>query len=160
MSRTPALIMTLVSIFAVSCGERTEIQSVEESSSSTATTAPDGDSDLPRKELAPGLYAVDIKTGKGKKAKRGSVVKVHATGRLTNGKVFWTSYTKGQPIDFRLQSGAVIDGWVEGVPGMREGGHRKLTIPYRMAYGDRGRPGSIPPRSDLIFDIELIKVVQ
>lgn len=111
-------------------------------------------------ELAPGLFASDIKVGTGKSAKKGSVVKVHATGRLKSGKVFWSSYTKGLPIDFPLQGGLVIDGWVLGVPGMREGGHRRLTIPHHLAYGEKGSPGTIPPKSDLIFDIELIKVVK
>lgn len=111
-------------------------------------------------ELAPGLFASDIKVGTGKRAKKGSIVKVHATGRLKSGKVFWSSYTKGLPIDFPLRDRDVIEGWVLGVPGMREGGHRKLTIPHRLAYGEQGLPGTVPPQSDLIFDIELIQVVK
>ena len=150
-----------VLLTAASCGEASSTPAP--SSAIEAETGKADDSSRPQpktQELAPGLLAVDIQEGSGKKAKKGSVVKVHATGRLTNGKVFWSSYTKGQPIDFPLIKGNVIDGWVMGVPGMREGGRRELTIPYRMAYGEKGRPGTIPPKSDLIFDIELIQVVK
>ncbi len=83
-------------------------------------------------------------------------VKVHYRGTLLNGKEFDSSYKRGQPIEFRLAD--LIQGWQEGIPGMKVGGKRKLTIPWQQAYGERGSPPSIPPKSDLIFEIELLGV--
>ncbi|MGE3106999.1 MAG: FKBP-type peptidyl-prolyl cis-trans isomerase [Phycisphaerales bacterium] len=83
-------------------------------------------------------------------------VKVHYRGTLLSGKEFDSSYTRGQPIEFRL--GDLIQGWQEGIPGMKVGGKRTLTIPWQKAYGERGSPPTIPPKADLIFDIELLGV--
>jgi len=83
-------------------------------------------------------------------------VTVHYRGTLMNGTEFDSSYKRGKPIEFAL--GQLIQGWQEGIPGMKVGGKRKLTIPWQMAYGERGSPPNIPPRSDLIFEIELLGV--
>ncbi|MBC7835045.1 MAG: FKBP-type peptidyl-prolyl cis-trans isomerase [Phycisphaerales bacterium] len=83
-------------------------------------------------------------------------VKVHYRGTLaSNGKEFDSS-VGGKPIEFRLAD--LIKGWQEGIPGMKVGGKRKLTIPYQMGYGDRGSPPVIPPKADLVFEIELLGV--
>lgn len=83
-------------------------------------------------------------------------VTVHYRGTLMNGTEFDSSYKRGKPIEFAL--GDLIQGWQEGIPGMKVGGKRRLTIPWQMAYGERGSPPNIPPRSDLIFEIELLGV--
>jgi len=75
-----------------------------------------------------------------------------------DGKVFDSSVERGQPIDFNLNQ--VIKGWTESVQLMKEGSKFKVFIPYNLAYGERGYPGGIPPKSDLIFEIELIKINQ
>lgn len=106
-----------------------------------------------------GLIIEDVKKGTGMEAQLGKTITVHYKGTLMNGKVFDSSYERNEPIAFPLEEGRLIKGWTEGIPGMKVGGKRKLTIPYAMAYGERGTPdGSIPPRSDLKFEVELIKV--
>lgn len=108
---------------------------------------------------ADGLVITDLKTGSGMEAKLGSKITVHYKGTLMSGKVFDSSYEAGEPITFGLEEGRLIKGWTEGIPGMKVGGKRKLFIPYAMAYGEKGTPGGpIPPKSDLNFEVELIKV--
>lgn len=105
-----------------------------------------------------GLVIEDLKVGSGMEAALGKTITVHYKGTLMNGKVFDQSYG-GDPISFQLEEGRLIKGWTEGIPGMKVGGKRKLKIPYAMAYGERGTPdGAIPPRSDLNFEVELMKV--
>jgi FKBP-type peptidyl-prolyl cis-trans isomerase len=104
-----------------------------------------------------GLQYWDIKAGTGRTADRGNTVKVHYTGWLTNGKKFDSS-VGGQPFKFRIGAHQVIQGWEEGVAGMKVGGKRQLRIPPNLAYGKEGYPGAIPPNATLVFDIELLGV--
>jgi peptidylprolyl isomerase len=104
-----------------------------------------------------GLKYVELKAGTGTEAKKGDDVSVHYTGWFDDGTVFDSSVDRGEPISFELGAGNVIKGWDEGLAGMKEGGKRKLIIPYQLAYGERGRPG-IPPKSQLNFEVELVKV--
>lgn len=111
--------------------------------------------------LPPGpekLEIVDEKEGTGPEAKKGDTVKVHYTGTLMNGKQFDSSVGK-DPFQFTLGQGQVIKGWDEGVPGMKVGGKRKLTIPWNMAYGEAGSGDKIPPKAALKFDVELLEIV-
>ncbi len=98
----------------------------------------------------------EIKVGNGPVCKRGATVKVHYRGTLMNGKEFDSS-VGGDPITFPL--GDLIMGWQEGIPGMKVGGKRKLTIPWQKAYGEWGSPPDIPAKADLIFEIELLGVI-
>src|SRR6187200_3723306 len=104
------------------------------------------------------LVIDDIKLGDGAEAKAGNQVTVHYVGTLTDGKKFDSSRDRGKGFSFKLGAGQVIKGWDQGVAGMKVGGLRKLTIPPHLAYGDRGFPGAIPPRSTLIFEVELLSV--
>ena len=103
------------------------------------------------------LVKEDIKVGEGEEASAGAKVTVHYTGTLTNGIKFDSSVDRGVPFEFNLGAGEVIQGWDEGVAGMKVGGSRKLTIPPEMAYGNRDM-GTIKPNSVLIFEVELLKV--
>lgn len=98
----------------------------------------------------------DIQVGGGTECPPGATVNVHYKGTLMDGTVFDSSYDRGEPVRFPLAN--LIPGWQKGIPGMKVGGKRKLTIPYADAYGERGSPPVIPPRADLVFEIELLGV--
>lgn len=99
------------------------------------------------------LMIEDTVEGTGAECAPGATVKVHYTGMLMDGQVFDSS-KNADPIEFPLDN--LIEGWQKGIPGMKVGGTRKLTIPYSMGYGERGSPPVIPPRADLVFEIELL----
>jgi FKBP-type peptidyl-prolyl cis-trans isomerase len=104
-----------------------------------------------------GLKYETVQPGTGPEAKPGQTVSVHYTGTLTNGKQFDSSHDRGRPFQFVLGMGQVIRGWDEGVAGMKVGEKRKLVVPPELGYGDAAQ-GSIPPRSFLLFDVELLEV--
>ncbi len=105
-----------------------------------------------------GLKYVVINKGTGAKAEKGKMVKVHYTGYFEDGKIFDSSVERGEPIDFPLGQGMVIPGWEEGIGLMSVGDKMRMIIPYQLAYGESGRPPVIPPKSNLIFDVELVDV--
>lgn len=105
-----------------------------------------------------GLKYDVIQPGNGTQATAGKVVSVHYTGWLEDGSKFDSSRDRGQPFEFVLGRGQVIKGWDEGVAGMKVGEKRKLYIPSDLGYGTRGVPGVIPPKSTLIFEVELLDV--
>jgi peptidylprolyl isomerase len=105
----------------------------------------------------PSLQILDTVEGDGKEVAQGDTITAHYTGALaSNGVIFQSSRDFGRPATFGLDQ--VIQGWTEGVPGMKVGGTRRLLIPAGMAYGSRSPSSTIPPNSDLVFDIELIAV--
>lgn len=106
-----------------------------------------------------GLKYIVVEKGSGLKAEKETVVAVHYSGYLKDGKMFDSSVKRGEPIQFELGMGQVIKGWEEGLTLMHEGDKFRLIIPYVLAYGEAGRPPIIPEKSDLIFDVELLKVV-
>ena len=100
----------------------------------------------------------DTLVGSGATAKKGDEIRVHYTGKLLDGTVFDSSVTRNRPFDFPLGAGRVIQGWDEGVVGMKVGGKRTLTVPPDKGYGNRPA-GKIPPGSTLVFDIELLEII-
>jgi len=111
------------------------------------------------------LIATDRKLGKGAKATEGREVAVHYTGWLYDkaaaghkGQKFDSSRDRGAPIEFKLGAGMVIDGWDQGLQGMKVGGQRTLIIPPHLGYGASGASGVIPPNATLVFDVELMGV--
>jgi FKBP-type peptidyl-prolyl cis-trans isomerase len=103
------------------------------------------------------LGTQDLVVGTGATAAAGDTVTVHYVGTLVNGTKFDSSYDRNQPFSFRIGAGEVIAGWEQGVPGMRVGGKRRLTIPPSLGYGSQAT-GSIPANSTLIFDIDLLSI--
>ncbi len=104
------------------------------------------------------LKIEDIKVGTGPEVKSGDTISINYLGTLEDGKKFDSSYDRGQPFETKIGVGQVIQGWDQGVVGMKVGGKRKLTIPSSLAYGDRGIPGVIPPKATLIFEVELMGI--
>jgi len=98
-----------------------------------------------------------IKQGTGKQAAPGNKVKVHYTGTLSNGKKFDSSRDRNSPFGFTIGQG-VIEGWSLGVATMKVGEIARFSIHSDYGYGDQGYPPVIPPKSTLIFEIELLEV--
>lgn len=107
-----------------------------------------------------GILIEDIKIGEGYEVKPGGAVVAHYHGTLKSDPtiVFDSSFERGEPVPFPLSG--VIEGWQKGVPGMKVGGVRRLTIPARLAYGDRSPSAKIPANSDLVFVIQMIDALQ
>ena len=103
-----------------------------------------------------GLQYEVITTGEGEKPSAESTVSVHYHGTFANGDVFDSSVERGQPAEFPVNG--VIAGWTEALQLMTEGSKWKLTIPYDLAYGERGSQGAIPPYATLVFDVELLSI--
>jgi len=128
----------------------------------TAANAADNPPNVPKVEGTPkALYSlryIDTQIGTGELAKQQQYYTVRYTGWLTDGTKFDSSYDHpgGEPIVFPYGARRVIPGWDTGFEGMRIGGKRRLFIPYQLAYGESGRAPVIPPKADLIFDIELV----
>ncbi len=110
------------------------------------------------------LQKVDLVEGTGPEVQAGAIITANYTGALaSDGIIFESSLDSGQPFTAPLQlptpengGQGLIAGWVEGIPGMKAGGKRRLVIPYQLAYGEDGRPPVIPAKANLVFDIELI----
>ncbi len=101
-----------------------------------------------------GIYYSIEKQGEGEHPTEKHVVETHYKGTLLDGKVFDSSYDRGEPIEFPLT--AVIKGWQEAIPLLKKGGKGTFIIPSSLAYGTRGAGRDIPPNSVLIFDVELL----
>src|SRR5215212_6529488 len=105
-----------------------------------------------------GLEYIEVEPGTGIQAEAGKTVNVHYTGKFQDGKVFDSSISRGEPLQFTLGQGRVIKGWDEGIALMKVGGKAQLIIPPDLAYGESGAGGVIPPNATLVFDVELVSV--
>lgn len=113
----------------------------------------------PKEETtASGIVITKLKEGTGASPMASDTVKVHYRGTLLDGKEFDSSYKRGQPASFPLNR--VIPCWTEGMQTMKIGGKSKLVCPARLAYGSRGIPGTIPPESTLVFEVELLEIAK
>jgi peptidylprolyl isomerase len=115
--------------------------------------------DFPEGEPPNELQIIDEIVGDGPEATAGNTVSTHYVGvAYSTGEEFDASWNRGQPLDFRLGAGPVIEGWDRGVAGMRVGGRRRIVIPPHLGYGDRGAGGVIQPGETLIFVVDLVGV--
>lgn len=105
-----------------------------------------------------GLEYIDLQTGTGAAPHPGDTVQVHYTGTFPDGHKFDSSRDRGQPFEFRLGMGQVIQGWDEGIAMMKVGGKAQLIIPPDLAYGPQGASGIIPPNATLHFEVELLGI--
>ena len=114
---------------------------------------------IPEGEPPTELILVDEVVGDGDEATIGKRVVVHYVGAAwSNGREFDASWNRGSTFDFRLGAREVIEGWDQGVKGMKVGGRRRLTIPPHMGYGDRGAGGAIKGGETLVFVVDLVAV--
>lgn len=104
------------------------------------------------------LIIEELEVGEGKEVKSGDTVVMHYTGWLDDGEKFDSSVDRGVPFETKIGVGRVIQGWDQGVPGMKIGGKRKLTIPSELGYGERGAGMVIPPFATLLFEVELLDI--
>ena len=105
------------------------------------------------------LVKSDLEVGSGDEAVKGKNVSVHYVGvAWSNGQEFDASWNRGEAFDFRLGAGQVIQGWDDGVAGMKVGGRRQLAIPPDMGYGSRGAGGVIKGGETLVFVVDLLNV--
>ena len=109
---------------------------------------------------AEGSVIVDvIAEGRGRMVQEGATITCHYKGMLKRtGKVFDQTDASTGPRTFPLKRGQVIDGWIQGLVGLREGTKVRLEIPPTLAYGAQGRPPAIPSNAWLVFEIEIVKV--
>jgi len=168
----PVLVVVLT-VGLTACGSENTESSSTASSSTESTAAP---SSASASDAAPaggptpvadtafttsqsGLKIHDFRTGDGAEATEGDRVTVHYTGWLASDSTkFDSSRDRGEPFQFNLGAGEVIQGWDQGVQGMNVGGTRQLVIPPDLGYGARGAGGAIPPNATLIFEVELLEV--
>ena len=120
--------------------------------------ASDGDCSTEPTTTDSGLQIKEIECGDGEAAEKGDTLEVHYDGRLENGTKFDSSRDRGETFEFQVGAGQVIQGWDEGLIGMKIGGTRELTIPPELGYGEAGSPPVIPPNSTLIFEVELVDI--
>lgn len=156
MRRSPLLALVLVASCAP--GANAVYQGCQSMSSTAEIPVTPAVDSAQLKHTTTGLGIQELKIGTGEVAEPGRTVAVHYTGWLTDGREFDSSRRRGDLLTFPLGRGRVIDGWDEGVAGMKVGGRRKLVIPAKLGYGETGAGGVIPPNATLVFDIELCKV--
>ncbi|KPN18597.1 MULTISPECIES: FKBP-type peptidyl-prolyl cis-trans isomerase [Arthrobacter] len=115
--------------------------------------------DFPAHDAPTDLVIEDIIVGDGAEAKAGDTVSTHYVGvAFSTGEEFDASWNRGAPLDFKVGIGQVIQGWDQGLLGMKVGGRRRLEIPAHLAYGDRGAGSAIAPGESLIFVVDLLGV--
>ncbi len=129
------------------------------------TFAAEGEAYLEKNAQRPEITVTDsglqyevITEGRGEKPSLTSTVRTHYHGTLINGKVFDSSYDRGQPAEFPVNG--VIAGWTEALQMMGVGSKWRVYLPYNLAYGEKGAGGDIGPYQALIFDVELLDIVK
>lgn len=105
-----------------------------------------------------GLRYRDLQLGEGAEAAKGKTVEIHYSGRLEDNTQFDASQDPSHPFTFRIGIDDVIQGWHQGITGMKVGGRRRLVVPPELGYGKQGMGRIVPPNATLIFEVELVNV--
>ena len=179
LRRLATLVALLATLLLAGCGDDETTTETAAAPAATTDTAPEAatptagapqpveSKDITKKpviakptgEPPTGLQTADIVKGKGKAAKAGDTVSVQYVGvSYSTGEEFDASWDRGEPFQFQLGAGNVIQGWDQGVAGMKVGGRRKLTIPPDLGYGAAGSPPAIAPNETLIFIVDLLEI--
>ena len=151
------LMFVCMAVVMAACGAEVDISGPPEE----VTFAPELGVDLSAmQQTASGTYWQDRILGTGDEIVLGSVVAVDYAGWLPDGRQFDSSRDPGRsPFILEVGEPGIITGWNDGIPGMLVGGVRLLVIPPRNAYGDAGAPPTIPPNTTLVFEIEVLGIV-
>ena len=131
----------------------------EQGDATDVDTSTKPDVTVPEGDPPADLTCTDLVVGDGDEVAVGDTIEVHYVGiSYSNGEQFDASWDGGDPATFQLAEGSLIQGWVDGIPGMKVGGRRQLVIPAKGAYGAAGSPPAIGPNETLIFVIDLLSV--
>ncbi|HKH64747.1 MAG TPA: FKBP-type peptidyl-prolyl cis-trans isomerase [Solirubrobacterales bacterium] len=164
MRKLILIIGACLALLVAGCGSD---DSSTTSSSITDDTSSSQQAEAPEKKTKPKVKAPngappkqlvtkDLEDGSGAEAKAGDAVTVQYVGvNYKTGKEFDASWSRGEPFTFTLGAGEVIQGWDQGIEGMKVGGRRELVIPPELGYGPAGAPPAIPPNETLIFVVDL-----
>jgi peptidylprolyl isomerase len=159
------LLAALIAAFALAAcgsddsGTSTDASAAEPTTAGDVDTSTKPDVQPPGGDLSDELVVEDLVVGDGAKAETGSLVTVQYVGiDAETGEEFDASWDRGEPFSFQLGGGQVIEGWDEGVAGMKVGGRRELIIPPDQAYGKQGSPPAIGPDATLVFVVDLLDV--
>jgi FKBP-type peptidyl-prolyl cis-trans isomerase FkpA len=150
--RTAPLALAILTVLAAACDKVAEPEASPEKPTTAAASGSAGSATDPQE-----LVKDDVKPGTGDRVvKKGDEIEVNYVGTLLKGgKKFDENTSADEPFTFTVGEG-VIEGWSEGVIGMKKGGKRKLTIPWKLAYGEKGSPPKIPGKAPLVFEIDLL----
>ncbi len=161
--RVTLLLAVLASIGCTGPDEEQEVATAEEALPSDLGSKPELVAVLPddRGDPPTDLQEEDLVDGEGEIAESGDRLTVHFVGASWgSGQEFDATWDRGQPFTFSLGQGEVIEGWEEGLVGMREGGRRALVIPPELAYGDRGAAAGVEPGETIVFIVDLLEVAE
>ena len=156
MKKMFLLLLATMLIFAACGGDEPEGTETGDSSEEVATEEEECPTETTTTDS--GLQIKEIECGEGEEAQKGDTLEVHYEGRLEDGTKFDASRDHGSTFEFQVGAGQVIQGWDEGLIGMKIGGVRELTIPPELGYGPQGAPPAIPPNATLVFEVELVDI--
>ena len=152
------LLLLTASLILAACGGGDEPEETDTGGSSEEVASEEGDCPTEPTTTDSGLQIKEIECGDGEEAQKGDTLEVHYEGRLEDGTKFDASRDHGSTFEFQVGAGQVIQGWDEGLIGMKIGGIRELTIPPELGYGPQGAPPAIPPNATLVFEVELVDI--
>ena len=138
----------------LAAGSRSALPGIAKARQTEPTPSP-----TPQEVVTPsGLRYKDLQVGQGAEAAKGKTVEIHYTGWLEDNTKFDSSLDPSHPFTFRIGIDDVIQGWHQGIAGMKVGGKRRLVVPPELGYGKQGVARVVPPNATLVFEVELVNV--